>query len=302
MSGQRETDYPASYAMIDGGLVRYDPREVLSPDIASEALGVHAASAVLRLDWANPGIDRELKVLEAGVGSGICIAGLVRCLRREAPLPISISGFDISQAAVRTTQDNIEKLRVLYGQTALGHEITTADWNNKDDMARIALGGPYDVVMFNPPYLSFGTPLFAGYEDCPPETVYSDDADGLDQYRTVLPWLAGQLSDANGAALVVRLPVSSFTEKQQMPTLPHDILQATLASLQVDPRGTYHVDLTTALAPLGHGSRRLQANMVIARGTVGSRASAFNDPDVIIGMQIGQRLQDGMPVVVEDIA
>lgn len=200
---EKTCDYSNRYN-LGSDFLYYNSSEVMHPDPSSEAIGAEAACVVNALPYLNSTMVSPPKVLDAGIGSGIGLAACVSGSEIEAKL----YGFDINPVAVQTAEHN---MRRLIGLTSLPHEIEIiqADWHNSKDKEAVAARGPYDVILFNPPYLRGDTPLFPGYEDCPREAVYSDDDDGLNQYRLVLPWLAASLSEAVGASIIIRRPMSS---------------------------------------------------------------------------------------------
>jgi len=128
-------------------------------------------------------------VLDCGTGSGALLLAVL------ANLPDARGvGIDRSPGARAVAAANADALGL--GTRA---RIVAADWHAPgwDDH----LGGPFDLILANPPYVETTVALdrsVAAYE--PAEALYSGE-DGLDDYRILVPQLPRLLS-ANGVALV----------------------------------------------------------------------------------------------------
>ena len=93
-------------------------------------------------------VDRSLRVLDLGVGSGCLLLSVLS----ERPLATGL-GVDRSERAARIARENAR----LLGVTERA-EIVVGDWAG-------AIGGSFDLVLANPPYVARGEPLS-------PETAY----------------------------------------------------------------------------------------------------------------------------------
>ncbi|WP_395391994.1 peptide chain release factor N(5)-glutamine methyltransferase [Novosphingobium sp. BL-8A] len=128
-------------------------------------------------------------VLDCGTGSGALLLAVL------ANLPSAEGvGIDRSPGARAIAAANADAL----GLSARAR-IEEADWHAPgwDDH----LGGPFDLILANPPYVETTVALdrsVAAYE--PAGALYSGE-DGLDDYRILVPQLPRLLS-ANGVALV----------------------------------------------------------------------------------------------------
>lgn len=154
-------------------------RHVLIPRGDSEVL-VEAALAA-RPDAAS--------VLDCGTGSGALL------LATLAHLPDARGvGIDRSPDALAVAQANAESLGL-----AARVNMVSADW----DAAGWAdnLGGPFDLILSNPPYVEDDAPLDDSVRGFEPSGALFAGSDGLDAYRVLVPQLRDLLGP-RGVALV----------------------------------------------------------------------------------------------------
>jgi release factor glutamine methyltransferase len=141
---------------------------VLVPRPDSETL-IEAALALM------PDRQRPWRILDLGLGSGC----LLLTLLREYPAASGV-GLEISEAALAVAQANAEALGV-----AARAQLVSGDWRQPDWRQR--LGGPFDLLVSNPPYIEAGAieklmPEVARYE---PKQALDGGPDGLVAYRTI---------------------------------------------------------------------------------------------------------------------
>ena len=153
--------------------------DVLIPRGDSETL-VEAALAA-RPDAA--------KVLDCGTGSG----ALLLALLNELPQARGI-GIDRSEPAVAVARANATRLGL--GERA---RMIRADWHAAD-WAR-DLGGPFDLILANPPYVEDDAALDPTVRNHEPAGALFAGPDGLDDYRVLVPQLPALIAD-QGVALV----------------------------------------------------------------------------------------------------
>ena len=129
-----------------------------------------------------------LRVLDLGTGSGCLIAALL-C---ELPQAIGI-GVDIDPAALRVARGNLTRNGLVDRAQFL-----CGNWGQ-------ALGGRFDIVVVNPPYIPSGE-----IKSLAPEVINHDPhralfagLDGLEAYRNFLPGLHGLLGPRGLAALEI---------------------------------------------------------------------------------------------------
>lgn len=153
--------------------------DVLIPRGDSETL-VEAALAA-RPDAA--------RVLDCGTGSGALLLAVLHDLPRAGGV-----GIDRSPGAVALARANAERL----GLTGRARMIE-ADWHQPAWTA--GLGGPFDLVLANPPYVESSADLAPDVRDHEPAGALFAGPDGLDDYRVLIPQLPLLLSE-QGVALV----------------------------------------------------------------------------------------------------
>jgi release factor glutamine methyltransferase len=134
----------------------------------------------------------RLRILDIGTGSG----ALLLAMLKELPNARGV-GSDISAAALEVARDNAARLGLGVG---LGARCTfvASDIGN-------ALGGVFDLILSNPPYIARAAipALPPEVRDFDPNLALDGGADGLDGYRAIAAD-AGRLL-APGGRLIVEL-------------------------------------------------------------------------------------------------
>ncbi len=161
------------------GLTFRITRDVLIPRGDSEVL----VEAALK---ARPDARR---VLDCGTGSGALLLAVL------AHLPGAMGvGTDRSPAALAVAADNAARLGL--GTRA---RMLRADWDEQGWTS--SLGGPFDLILANPPYVEADAVLAPSVRDYEPAGALFAGPDGLAAYRLLLPQLPPLLVPG-GAALV----------------------------------------------------------------------------------------------------
>nr|ADI17444.1 methylase of polypeptide chain release factors [uncultured Rhodospirillales bacterium HF0070_31K06] len=153
--------------------------DVLDPRPDSEVL-IEAALALL------PATGEPFNVLDLGTGTGCLLLAVLN----ERPAATGI-GVDLSEAALAVARRNAWKLGL-----AERAQFRRGDWSN-------GLGGTFDLVLSNPPYIPSAEidqlePEVACHE---PRLALDGGADGLDAYRAIAQRTPQLL--ANKGALIV---------------------------------------------------------------------------------------------------
>jgi release factor glutamine methyltransferase len=144
-------------------------------------------TALGRLDAAGAR-ERPLRIVDLGTGSGAILVALLHELREASGI-----GTDCSVAAIETARENAWLLGV-----APRAAFVACDFG-------AALGGGFDLVVANPPYVASAeiATLAREVRDFDPTAALDGGADGLAAYRTILAD-AGRLL-APGAFLVMEV-------------------------------------------------------------------------------------------------
>jgi len=129
------------------------------------------------------------KVLDCGTGSGALLLAVLAALPQARGV-----GIDRSAAALKVAGSNAERLDL-----AERTHFMAADWR-EPRWAR-DLGGPFDLILANPPYVEDDAPLTRDVRDHEPAMALFAGRDGLDDYRVLIPQLP-ELLRAGGVALV----------------------------------------------------------------------------------------------------
>lgn len=155
--------------------------EVLIPRGDSEVL-------VERALTVNPSPGR---VLDCGTGSGALLLATLAHLPRAQGV-----GIDRSEGALAIARANAEALGLADRTRLLTADWTCADWIQ-------GLGGPFDLVLANPPYVETKAELAASVRAFEPAGALFAGVDGLDDYRVLVPQLAALLAPAGVALLEI---------------------------------------------------------------------------------------------------
>lgn len=156
-------------------------RDTLTPRPDSET--VIEAALALRPDRSMP-----LRILDLGTGTGCLLLALLS----EYPEAYAV-GTDISDAALRVAAANAAALG-LSGRAGF----VRADWD-------IGIGGRFDLVVSNPPYIADGAiaRLEPEVRDYEPHAALSGGIDGLESYRTLSRRLKSRLAPGGCALLEI---------------------------------------------------------------------------------------------------
>jgi release factor glutamine methyltransferase len=185
ITGMREF-YGRSFAVAPQAL---DPR----PD--TETLIDAALALVQRNGWR----DGNLRLLDLGTGTGCILVTLLA----ELPNAMGI-GTDLSQAALGLAAANAMRLGV-----ASRAAFVAADWLD-------GIGGEFDLVVSNPPYLATGeiaglAPEVAAYD---PRLALDGGPDGLDAYARIAAGAPAILTE--GGRLLVEIGASQAAQVSAM--------------------------------------------------------------------------------------
>jgi release factor glutamine methyltransferase len=138
-----------------------------------------------------PERNRAWRILDLGVGSGC----LLLTLLREYPQAIGV-GLEASPEALAVAQENAQRLGVAKRAT-----VRPGDWRQPGWVD--GLGGPFDLVVSNPPYIPSATigrlmPEVSSFE---PRLALDGGVDGLDAYRIIAA--AGPKLVTSGGLVIV---------------------------------------------------------------------------------------------------
>lgn len=149
--------------------------DVLIPRSDSETL-IEAAAEEFR--------DRALPttVLDLGTGSGALLLAALSIFPQATGI-----GIDASAAALDVAQGNGEAIGFGHRTQWLHLSWLEPEWKN-------GLSLPFDLILCNPPYIEANAdlaPMVARHE---PHSALFAGTDGLDDYRIILPQIAGMLA------------------------------------------------------------------------------------------------------------
>lgn len=121
------------------------------------------------------------RILDLGTGSGALL------LAALAHWPDAIgTGMDSSAAALDVARANATKLGFAQRTQMLHCDWRIAGWHDQ-------LGGPFDLVLANPPYVEATAALAPQVVDHEPHSALFAGTDGLDDYTMLVPGLASLL-------------------------------------------------------------------------------------------------------------
>lgn len=180
-------------------------RDVLIPRADSETT-LEAALA------ARPG---ALRVLDCGTGSG----ALLLAFLHHAPAAQGV-GIDASAVALALAEANSGSLGLAGRAQFLQRDWTIDGW--AEDLGR------FDLVLANPPYVEDGAALDRSVREFEPAGALFAGAEGLDDYRVLVPQLPDLLAHGGAAVLEIGAsqagPVSAIAAEAGFATaLHHDL-------------------------------------------------------------------------------
>jgi release factor glutamine methyltransferase len=155
------------------------------------------------------------RVLDCGTGSG----ALLLAALSELPIATGV-GIDRSAAALAVAEGNAVSLKL-----ANRAAFQLADWHQPGWAAAL---GQFDLILANPPYVELAAELAPSVRDHEPAAALFAGAEGLDDYRVLIPQLPGLLRPgglamveigATQAAAVTRIAAASGFAA----TLHHDL-------------------------------------------------------------------------------
>lgn len=126
------------------------------------------------------------RVLDLGTGPGTLLLAVLS----EFPGATGL-GVDASERALAYARDNAVELGMADRAT-----FRSGDWGNGVD-------GPFDLILCNPPYIGADEPLMPDVADHEPAGALFAGADGLDDYRRIIPDLPRLLAPGGAAVLEI---------------------------------------------------------------------------------------------------
>lgn len=130
------------------------------------------------------------RVLDMGTGTGALLLAALSLFPGA-----SGTGVDASAAALEVATDNAQRLGMADRATMLLRDWTLAGW--ADDLGR------FDLILCNPPYVEQDAVLDTSVREFEPASALFAGAEGLDDYRVLIPQLPPLLVDAGLAILEI---------------------------------------------------------------------------------------------------
>ncbi len=157
--------------------------------LVNSAVLIPRGDSEVLVEAALAGMPDARSVLDCGTGSGALLLAVL------AQLPAAQGvGIDRSLGALAVAAANAARL----GLTARAR-LLHADWEMPGWQE--ALGGPFDLILANPPYVEDAAELAPSVRAHEPAGALFAGAEGLDAYRILVPQLPGLLA-AGGVVLL----------------------------------------------------------------------------------------------------
>lgn len=131
------------------------------------------------------------KILDLGTGCG----ALLLAALSEFPDAQGV-GLDASAAALAIAHNNADDLGLSDRASFVLQDWTMPKWID-------VLDRPFDLILINPPYVSLSATLSAEVANFEPHRALFAGKDGMDDYRTLMPVLAGLLSEGGYVLLEI---------------------------------------------------------------------------------------------------
>ncbi|MDG2004296.1 MAG: peptide chain release factor N(5)-glutamine methyltransferase [Novosphingobium sp.] len=177
---RRQAHEPIAYIL--GHQEFYGIRLAVGPDVL-----IPRSDSEVLVGAALTARPEALDVLDCGTGSGALLLAVLSHLPRAQG-----TGIDRSREALQIAADNAASLNISRAS------FLQRDWNTPgwpDDL------GTFDLILINPPYVETGADLSPDVRDHEPASALFAGADGLNDYRALLPRLPALLRP-RGAAFV----------------------------------------------------------------------------------------------------
>lgn len=188
---------PAAFAALVERRLAHEPVAYLMgeqefyglPFIVSPAVLIPRGDSEVLVETALELRPDAARVLDCGTGSGALLLAVLAHLPQAQGV-----GVDASPAALEIASTNSRQLGL-----ADRCRIVLSDWTQPGWQAE--LGGPFDLILANPPYVEEEAALAPSVRDHEPASALFSGPEGLDDYRILIPQLPALMSE-NGAALV----------------------------------------------------------------------------------------------------
>lgn len=178
---RRATHEPVAYIL--GHQEFYGRSFIVTPDVL-----IPRGDSESVVDAALEFMPERGRILDCGTGSG----ALLLTLLAQRPSAEGV-GIDKSLGALAVASANAARL----GVQGRAHMLNL-DWHEADWSAGL---GRFDLIIANPPYVETGADVSPSVRSFEPEAALFAGADGLDDYRVLIPQLIGLL-EKSGTAIV----------------------------------------------------------------------------------------------------